>query len=267
MRNITSALLFVAILILACAGNKAEIERHRTIARQAYDSSNFRSATAHIDSAASLCSNLECRTSAYYWLLNVSKTFGNDVLRAQSYKNLVLTYLDYSIKSDSPEEYSDSAYATANRYLQWSDSLHAYRGDPFPLADALLLTAETVPPDSPGVAIAYLMRLTSRPDTVEVPPNLQPYTSRAEKLLDEFGAEMTNRYRNANQIFADSPAKAIKDYKYVYSASAGFGNAELASEIALKLAEYYRDNGEKALASKWAGEALLWESRKDREDD
>ena len=78
---------------------------------------------------------------------------------------------------------------------------------------------------------------------------------------------MANRYKHANEIFADHPEKAIKDYKYVYSASSGFGNAELASEIALKLAKYYRDNGEKKLASKWAGEALLWESRKDQEDD
>ncbi len=254
----------IAILFFAgCAGNKAEIKRHRAIAKSAYDASDFRTASAHIDSAAVVCSNIGCVSDAYRWLIQVSTASGNDVLRAQAYKNLALAYLDYASKAKpaNSQEFADSAHSTASRYLSWSDSLHALRGDPFPLADALLLSAQTAPADSPGIAIENLLRITVRPESAEVPRNLQPYIAQAEKLLDEFGREMALRYKAANEAFEQTPESAIEDYKYVFNSAAGFRNSELAAESAIKIAEYYRDTGNKTQAAIWAGEALFWESR------
>lgn len=267
MKRITIAILVTIILVIGCAGNKTKIKRHRASAAEAYEADRFREASAHIDSASSLCKTIECKVQAHRWLLEVAKASGNDVLRAQAYKNLALTYMNKSIETDSSQKkaYSDSAYNIANRYLDWADSLNESRGDPFPLADALLLAAETSPPDSPGVAIANLLRLTFRPDTAKVPPNLQPYVSRAEKLLDELGREMALRLKIANQIFPENPEKAIGDYIYVYRAASAFNNAELASEVAMLITEFYRDAGKEEKAARWAGEALIWEPRKAKE--
>lgn len=250
------------IFILSCAGNKAELKRHRAIAEESYRSAAFQTAKAHVDSAAAICEDIPCKIAEYRWLLNISTTSGNDVLRAEAYEKLILAFLHSSAHAKRKAEYADSARAFAESYLSWSDTLHALRGDPLPLASALLLCAEIAPPDSPNIAIKHLQRIVAHPESATIPQSLKPYMSRAQALLDEIGREMALRFRTAKQTLDNASTFPLEDLKFVYLAASGFYNSELAAEVAVKLAEYFRDEGNQIEASKWAGEALLWESRK-----
>jgi hypothetical protein len=262
MRSIAFIISISILFIISCAGNKAEVIRHRKFAEESFRSAAFQSAKAHVDSAAAICEDIPCKTAQYRWLLNISTTSGNDVLRAEAYEKLILAFLDSSAPAKRKVEYEDSARTVAGHYLSWSDTLHALRGDPLPLASALLLCAEIAPPDSPNVAIKHLQRIVAHPESATIPHSLKPYMFRAQALLDEIGREMALRYRAAKLLSENFMQFPLEDLEFVYLAASGFYNVELAAEVALLIAEHHRDHGNQIEASRWAGEALLWESRK-----
>jgi len=248
-------------LLAGCAGQMKNVERHRNLAESAFYSSNFIGAKTHVDSAATACPNPQCQRDAYRWLLSVAIASGNDVLRADAYERIILSHMDSMTKTDNSER--DSAFIVSRKYIAWADTLHSLRGDPFPLADALVLGAEIALPDSPGIAVEYLIRVAARPEGTEIPSPLIPYINRAERKLDEIGEEMALRYNEGlKQLQNPESESALPDLKFAYGAATGFRNAELATETAKLIAEYYRDADNNEMAGIWAGNTLLWESKK-----
>ncbi len=253
------------LFFAGCAGSLKRVNRHRELAETAFDEGRFMESMAHIDSSAWACEDIACSRDAYRWLFFKSSGGGNDVLRAAAYESLILSHLEAATRAEnnSGREMENAGATTLSKnYLAWADSLHAIRGDPFPLADALILAAEIARADSPGVAVGHLIRITAKPEGMDIPGQLRPYIDRAEAMIDEIGAEMAARYKSGLSAFekGDSTA-AIEELGFSCNAAAGFNNAVLAAECARLIAEYYRDMGQQEIAGTWTGRALLWESR------
>ncbi len=241
------------------------ITRHKSLANDAIDDGNIRSAIAHVDSAIGVCESVGCTLEIYEWMLHTATEHGNDVLRAKAFENIILVYISVSLSKDeiAGEKNVAAAKERAREYLFWADSLYFSRNDPFPLVDALLISAEVARADSPGVALGYLSRIVELAETPEfamISERSKKTVERAKVIIDDIGLEMTLKFKTGKEaVLGSNPEKGLGDLLFAYDAASFFRNLEVAAETARLIAEYYRDIGEKNLAAKWTGRALRWE--------
>ncbi|HHS50089.1 MAG TPA: hypothetical protein ENN07_03130 [candidate division Zixibacteria bacterium] len=184
----------------------------------------------------------------------------NDVFRAQGHKHLALFHINMFIAGE--EEHLFLAKEAGAEFLQWAESLHNSRGDIFPFSDALLIGAKCYMFDRPDTSLNYvasIFQLGLDFGDEPIPAHMREIIDDAKAIVNQINRMMHERRGLARHAREEGDVDRYLSYMlYTYRASAALGEARIAAEIALELAEFFSAMGESEIASQWASAAAMW---------